>query len=200
MVNTCYVKSNGRKTAIGRGLPQVKFYDLLVTGSFTNSGSITASRLQPSQGIAVNQRTGDVVYIKKMWMNYSLSIDTAIDGAVARLIVFQWHPNSSVVLPIVNDILQTSTVYSMYDWNFSDQFRILYDKVHFLSGAAMDNTTGSNQGYFGEVQTTEAVKLAEFGLGATTGSQQLFILLITDVLVAPFPSFVIQTRVSYCEE
>jgi hypothetical protein len=201
MVNSVDVVSNGRKTKGARGDPPVKIYDLVTSGVVTLSGAITTSRFQPSQGITLNQRVGDVAYMKKAWMNYEVTVGTAIDGGIVRVIVLQWHPNTSITgPPTVNDILQTSTVFSLYDWNFSDQFRILYDRVHFLTGTGSSNTTGSNQGYFGPLRLNQAVSCAEFGLGIITGSQQIFVLFITDVAVAPFPEFVLQTRVSFSEE
>jgi len=119
---------------------------------------------------------------------------------VSRVIIFQWHPNTSLGAPIVADILQTVTVYGMYDWQMSNQFTILYDKVHFMTGAANAPTTGSSQGYFGKIDLSRVRNRAEFSGAITSGSEQLFILIISDSAVIPFPLFNVNTRLTYSEE
>jgi len=133
-------------------------------------------------------------------MNYDITMANTDVFNLARVIVFQWHPNSSLVAPVVADILQTTTVYSMYNWQLSAQFKILYDTVHFLSGAANAPTVGSNQGYFGSVNLRRAVKKVEFSPGATFGANELYILVISDSSVIPFPLFNVITRITYSEE
>jgi len=201
IVNSIKVNSNGQQIAVRRGQPQVKFVD--VNGSFNmiNTGSIDVPGITNiTQGVGVSQRTGDTIFYKELFINYNITMANADNFNVSRVIIFQWHPNTTLVIPVPADILQSVTVYSMYDWQLSNQYKILYDKVHFMTGAANAPTTGSSQGYFGSIDLSRVVRRAEFSPGVVGGSEQLFILLISDSAVIPFPLFNVITRLTYSEE
>jgi len=114
--------------------------------------------------------------------------------------LFQWHPNSGLVAPTVGSILQTASMLSMYDWQNSNQFIILYDVVHSFAGTDSAPTASTNQLFFGRIGIGQAVKRSMFTTAAATGSEQFYLLLISDSLLAPSPNLSGNTRVTYCEE
>ncbi len=200
LVNSCQVIVNGKQPSRKKGSPQTKFVDNSYATTIPSTGTILAGMCPIAQGVTVSQRTGDVVYWKKAYINYAVDAINSDVLSNSRVIIFQWHPNSALAAPTVNDVLQTASVYSMYDWQFSNQYTILYDKVHFCSGITSAPTVGGNQGYFGEIHLDPAAKRAEYSAALATGSEQFYILIISDSVIAPFPNFTATTRVTYCEE
>jgi len=200
IINVEDIKSNGAQRPLGRGKPQVKFQDVNYAVSAISIGTVLAGICNIPQGITVNQRTGDTVFWKELYVNYELATQNADIYNTSRVIIFQWHPNSALTVPVVTDILQVASVQSMYDWQYSNLFTILHDKVYFQSGTASNPTASGNVGYFGPISLKKAVKRAEFANGAAQGSQQFYILLISDSSVAPFPTFSATTRITYSQE
>jgi len=197
-------KGNGGEAPVSkRGKTQMKIIDnLSTTSSVSTSGAILPGLSGPSQGVALNQRTGDVIYLEKMYITYTVNAANTDVFSSFRVIIFQWHPNSALAAPTVADILQNSSynVYAMYDWNFSNQYTILYDRIHSMAGIATAPTASTNQVWSGEITLARAVKRSVFQLGTTFGSEQLYCLAISDSGVTPFPVFTIGTRITYSEE
>lgn len=199
MSNSLVVKADGLQPLMERGDPQVKFVDVQYNVSVSNIGTILSGICNIPQGITVNQRTGDTVFWKSLYINYSVNTQNVDVFNLLRVIVFQWRPNTLLNVPVVTDILQITSVYSMYDWQFSNQFTVLYDKVHFMSGTAAAPDAAGNQGYFGQIKLKGPAR-ADFAQGIAGGSNQYFILVISDSVAIPFPVFVAVTRITYSEE
>jgi hypothetical protein len=200
MINSIVIKNNGKQVPTKRGGPMSKFVDLAQLVSPSNIGSILSGICPIPPGTSASQRTGDTVYWQKLYINYTVATQNVDIFNLVRLIIFQWHPNSALVVPIVTDILQLANIYSMYDWQFANQSTILYDRVHCMSGIAGAPCDSGFQGSFGSVSIGQAVKKAEFAPGLTLGSEQLYILVISDSLLVPFPFLNIQTRVIYTDD
>jgi len=200
MVNSIIVKKNGKQKQAKRGNPMSKFVDIGQSFSPSNIGSILSGLCPITQGTSASQRTGDTVYWQNLLINYSVSTQNADIFNLARIIIFQWHPNSALVVPIVTDILQTTNIYSMYDWQFANQSTIIYDRVHMLSGVAASPCDSGLQGFYGSVHLADSVRKAEFSAGSALGSEQFYILLISDSVIIPFPFFNIQTRVIFSDD
>jgi hypothetical protein len=199
MSNSVVVRKDGQQSDLIRGEPQVKFVDVQYAVSATSVGTILAGICNIPQGITVNQRTGDTVFWKKLFINYSLATQNADVFNTTRILIFQWHPNSALTVPVVTDVLQTANLYAMYDWQFSNQYTILYDVIHYQSGTATNPSSSGLQGYFGQIEL-KGVKRADYAAGVALGSQQFYILIISDSLIAPFPTFTAITRITYSEE
>jgi hypothetical protein len=200
VVNTCKVNGNGQQTARTRGTPQNKFVDVSQSANITNTGAVLSGMTNVSQGVGVSQRTGDTIFMSKCYINYSINAANADVYSLARIIIFQWKPNSSFAVPTPSDILQVVDPYGMYNWQFSNQYNILYDQVHFLSGTGSAPTASSNQGYFGNLDISRITKKVEFSPAVAFGANELYILIISDSAVIPFPTLNIRTRIVYSEE
>jgi hypothetical protein len=198
MINSIVVTSDGYQKPVNRGKKLAKFVDVLYSVNVNSVGNVLNGICPVAQGITVNQRTGDTVFWRSLHINYTISTQNADIFNTARVVIFQWHPNTLLVAPVVTDILQTASLLSMYDWQFSNQFTILYDRVHIMSGSAGSPSDSGNQGYYGIVPFTKGFRPDSlYNPGMVNGSEQLFILVISDSLVAPFPIFNATTRVIY---
>jgi hypothetical protein len=194
------IKANGVQPNRKRGTPANKFIDVSTSTNVTASGAILAGLLPVPQGDTVSDRTGDTVFLKELYLNYTVQVDPTDTFNSLRVIVFQWHPHSGNYPPTVTGVLQSPLIYSMYNWQISSNFTILSDRVHFLAGQASSVASSYNQGFFGPVSLAKTMKRAEFGPGSILGSNQLFILVISDSTVVPGPAFTKVSRVIYCED
>jgi hypothetical protein len=184
----------------GRKEPAVKFVDTNQSVIMSSTGTILSGFTAISQGVTVSQRTGDVVFNKELFINYMVDAENLDVFSTARVIIFQWHPNSGLIAPAVTDILQTAAINSFYSWQFASNYTILFDHVMFMSGLASAPNDAGHQGYYGKVSLANAVKKAEFSAGISLGSEQFFCLVISDSVAAPFPNINIRSRLTYTED
>lgn len=190
----------GRQPSTTSGLRgRIKIYDLFVANATaTNVGTIT-NLVLPTQGTGAGQRVGDTIQLRRMTFNYTVSTQNADIFNRVRLVLFIWKPNAFLVAPTIATLTNgtgTTTTQWMYDWQYSNQFTILYDKIHYLSGLATAPTVGGCQGGSIEMNLNSRV---EFSPGATLGSNQLYLAYISDSLVAPFPLLEYGSRVQFSE-
>jgi hypothetical protein len=199
VLNSMRVYGNGHQPKQKPSQPAMKFVDTISSNiNIMASGTILPGTVQVSQGAGVSQRVGNRIYIEKAFFNYNITQINSDVVTQSRIIVFQWLPSSSIVPPVVLDILETvNDVQTMYNWELSNQYRIIYDQVYFQSGTATNPTASSNVGYYGEIDISRAMKTLEFTGVSALGSHQLYILLISDSLVAPFPIFDSTFRLVY---
>jgi len=88
----------------------------------------------PGVGTAENQRIGDTIMVKSIYIDYSFIYQDNTN--LARFIVFQWFQDSSLNPPVAASILEaasTKPVQAPYSMNNSQNYRILYDKTHALA-------------------------------------------------------------------
>jgi len=199
VLNSMRIYGNGHQPRQRTTIPAFKFVDTFNSNiNIMATGTILPGIVQISQGAGVSQRTGNRIYIEKAYFNYNITQINSDITVQSRVIVFQWVPNSSIVMPVVLDILETANdCQSMYNWEFSNQYKIIYDQIFFQSGTATNPTLSSNVGYYGEIDITRAIKTLEFTGASALGSQQFYILLISDSLVAPFPLYDSTFRLVY---
>lgn len=199
VVNQMVINKNGRQPEQQAGI-MLKFIDAAYSINPTATGVISATPINaPLQGVGVSQRTGDTIYMKKLYINYAIDAANSDIYSTARVMIFQWHVNTQLATPAVADILQSANIYSMYNWQYSNQVKVLYDRVHFFSGLATAPTSASNQGYYGSIKL-DCIKKVQFDSGLSLGSQSLWVMTISDSALAPFPLLNIYTRVVYSED
>jgi hypothetical protein len=199
VLNSMRVYGNGHQPKQKTTQPAFKFVDTFNSNiNIMASGTILPGTVQVSQGAGVSQRVGNRIYIERAFFNYNITQLNSDTVTQSRIIIFQWMPSSSIVPPVVLDILETvNDVQSMYNWEFSNQYRIIYDQVFFQSGTSTNPTATSNVGHYGEIDITRAIKALEFTGVSALGSHQLYILVISDSLIAPFPQFDSTFRLVY---
>jgi len=200
IVNSLNVNDNGQQTAVIRGSPQIKFVDTTYPNvAIISTGQILSpSASAVTQGVGVSQRTGDTIFQKELFINYSLSAINNDVFSSARIIVFKWVPNSNLLLPIVTDILQTASLTSMYNWQLSNQYFILYDCFHSLAGNLTTPASSGNQAFLGKI-AIKGPKRCEFAPATALSSNQIYVLVISDSSLTPFPIWNGVLRLTYSE-
>jgi len=197
--NSLRVYGNGHQPKQAINTPAMKCVDTFYSNiNVMASGAVLPGVVGISQGVGVSNRVGNRIYIDRAFFNFNIAqINTDIVSQ-SRVILFQWFPDSSVGTPTVPFILETlNDCQSMYNWEKSSQYRIVHDVVYFQSGITAVPTTSSNVGYYGEIDISSCFKTLEFTTASPLGANQLYILVISDSLVAPFPQFEATFRLLY---
>jgi len=199
IVNTMRIYGNGRQPRQLTTQPAFKYVDTFGSNiNIMSTGTVLPGLVQVAQGTGVSARVGNRVYAEKLFLNFNIvQANTDITSQV-RIMIWQWHPNSSFFTPTVLDFLETvNDVQSMYNWEFSDQADPIFDQIYFLAGTATNPTTSSHAGFYGEIPLNRARKTLEFTGASALGANQFYLLVISDSLVAPFPVLDYTTRFVY---
>lgn len=198
--NVTLIRNGGKPPT--RGRRAVKFFDTNLTTVTPSTSGVVIPVFQPPQGVLVTDRIGDVCYLRSMCINYTCNAANADVFSSLRVVVFQWKPNANLLAPTAASIFQfaSDNVNSMYDWNFADQYIILYDKLHSFAGTAAIPTASTNQNWVGEIPLRRAIKKVNFAASAVGGSNQIYLLIVSDSSVIPFPNFTFKTRVMFEDE
>jgi len=202
MSNVMVVRGNGRQSRGGKGRGfKEKYFDSAITTVSPSTTAAVSSLTGIAQGVGVTQRTGDTLIQNRFFLNYNVVVANADVYSSTRVIVFRYRVNTSLAVPVGTTVLQSSSDLSFYNFQLSNQYEILYDKVHFNSGTATAPTASTYNGFYGEIPLggNMAARTQEFSLASVFGSNQLYILYVSDSGIAPFPSLTYASRLIFTE-
>jgi hypothetical protein len=175
-----------------------KFVDTTATTTITSAGA-TAALTSIAQGNQVGQRDGDMGTLQQFFFNFSCDAANADIFTRSRIILFQWYPNTALIAPVIGNILQTASPYAFYNYDLSNQYHIIKDFMISSAGLAAAPTSASSI-FFGDyIDIRSCKKRMEWSPASVNGSNQLFLLYVSDSLIAPFPNFVYNSRVVYTD-
>jgi len=175
------------------------------TFSAANAGSgatlVTVSAIP--QGVAQGDRVGDQINFHDFTFNFQIVQINADLYSNFRIMFFQWKVNTGLQTPTLADILQNTSaigLYSMTNWPLRDQFNILYDEIHGMSGSTTSLTSQSDNAWINLKLSRRPKRRVIFNAGATSGSNQIYLLVISDSAIAPFPQYNLATRYFYVNQ
>jgi hypothetical protein len=149
--------------------------------SFTTdyNGTLTSQNIIP-QGDTDNTRDGDSCLLKKTRMAFSVQLADTTN--LVRVMMLQWKPYST---PAVSAILfNTGSIVSplsSLNKDQNQQYTVLYDRVFYLhAGNALDGDV---------IEVTPSSEHLQFVAGTTSGTNQLYLLTISDSSAASHPIF-----------
>lgn len=181
-LNEKQVKQVKRIINYGR---ELKAIDTNILQSIDASGTITKLN-HPPQGINVSQRLGDAILLKRVRLR--LNMIYGDNTNVLRCIVFRWTQDNSIAanVPIVTDVLQTLNATAFYNFTHerANQVHIVYDKTIALSANGVPDKV-LVQNFFGKKLGKKTI---DMDAAVTTGTDQLYLLLISDSVAAPHPT------------
>ncbi len=179
---------------------RMKAFDMVVASTnFTNAGYLV-QMTGLGQGTQNGQRTGDVITVRKFTLNYRIYSQNSDAFNTCRILVFRWKPNSTLVSPTLASVTNGTSITSsmwMYDWQYSSQFVILYDRIHFLAGTATAPDVSGTQGASFEIPLN--LRLEYTGTGSTDHSNGLYLLAMSESAVPPHPAIEWMSRIQYAE-
>lgn len=178
-----------------------KFTDtILINSAVGYDAPIVQKITNISQGLAdASNRVGDEVVLAGMYLNVSCHADTL--ETQFRVIVFQWRDDDASGAPVVGNILQSSgsnvTYMSPYDHDNGAQYTIVYDKSFVCipgqaNGYRQDicNKSLPKTGY-------QFQKKIHFNAAGITGTNNLYLMVVTRNLVAGGDDFSFTSRITY---
>lgn len=131
--------------------------------------------------------------MKSLRFGYDLTV--ADSSNIVRVIVFQWKPSTTLVVPTIGDIITASTTtiatLSQYVWDFKSQYTILYDRRHILSTD------------FPRIQVRRFINLkyakkeVECYNATTAGSSHIYYIAISDSTAATHPVMQMYSRLTF---
>jgi len=175
---------------------ETKWYELGQTPTGVDwNGAITRLTSVP-QGTTDSQRVGDKLTIRGIHIKYQIT--TGDSTQLFRVLVVQWKPNTNLITPGVATLLTGVTLGTVnaplanYVWDYTNQWSILYDKMHRLDAVSKPNVINMKR-----VNIKYAKKVVEFFAAGIEGSNHVYMVMVSDSGAGPHPTIAYQTRVLY---
>jgi hypothetical protein len=173
----------------------------LATLQNIGAGATLQSLCGMLQGNIQGDRVGDMAFLRRVQITYQIVQANSDLYTDTRIIFFQWFPNTTLAIPVLANILpNTSTVglYSTTNWQYRDQYRILYDVIHSQSGSTTSLTSTSNINVHNRLINGYKRNLV-YTPGTAFGENQIYLLMISDSAATPFPVISYAFRVEYTD-
>lgn len=184
---------------------ELKYFALNVLGApISSTANVSSAPFAVPQGITDTTRVGDEL----TWVSTKFRFEIVnSQGALSdvynnmRLMIFQWHPNS---VPTAADVLipgpsGSPDILSTYGHDRRAEFTVLYDETFKTVGNQLAATTPATSIITTGVQTRDvslrfARKKCGFTGASTNANEMLYLLIVTDSIVAPHPTISYQMK------
>lgn len=147
------------------------------------------------QGTAEDERVGDTIRVSALKMKGYIALGDSQNRF--RLVIFQWHPDTASETPTVAKILTTSSTYalgpnSLPNYFQRSKYKILYDKSVVLHADRPEVPFAVNI-------YKKRMRPVTFNVGAATGRNTLWYLIISDSSAATHPSISFDYQLHYTD-
>jgi len=157
-----------------------KFWQLYSGYASVNASGTIVKWSSIPQGDTVSSRDGSEINFKNLELRFSIFSTAAavMTGNAFRIIVFQWKPDDAVAVPAVGDIIDTAFTqpcFSPVRFQTHQEFRVMFDRLYrvYNGGPGVAGT---------KVTLRRAAKRIRY-TGATSGTNQIYVLVISDAAV-----------------
>lgn len=176
--------------------------------SVTSTMNISNSPFAVPQGVTDSERVGDSLkYCGTLEFRYQCVCAQGATGDVydnIRIVIFQWHPNST---PIASSVFLTGPsgsvdIFSTYSHDNRQLFRVLYDKTHCMVGQVNAAITPATEAVstgviHAFIPMKPAQKHTQFAGGGATGTNLIYIALVSDSSAATHPTITYQSKLFF---
>jgi len=167
--------------------------------SVTGGGTFYLLSVIP-QGSGTSQRVANTIRMRRLYLNLSIYLTNTDIVTTSRVILFRWIENTASATPTVGAILEnpsSTQVFSHFDFENQQNYEVIWDKVFHQSGGATTPSSTSNMGFFNLSIPLKKNPCVNYNAGATTGTNTLYMLTISDSSLTPFPLISFNLRVYY---
>jgi len=186
-----------------RMVQELKYFAYSQVGVSVSSGMfITGGPFDVAQGTGDQQRDGDrLQWCGKIDLKMSFTVQDNYN--VFRFVIFQWHPSSS---PIGTDVFINGPsgvvdYWSQYNHDNRQQYKILFDKTYVLVGngtaGTYPGTTSSHIVKHYSISLKKAQKYAQRIGGGLTGTNRMYMAMVSDSSVVPHPVLNCTTKIFF---
>lgn len=161
-----------------RRIGESHHYDITATRTPTSAAATVDKLSAIPQGDTDITRSADRCDPRHLRISFSLDGDTSFanDTEYVRLLVVKCKRDDATDAPTVAKVLETSSVWSMYNWDDRKDFVVLYDKLIKLAKSALREDF-SRKGMI-SIKANKLGKL-QYDNTATTGQNQLYLIALT---------------------
>jgi len=210
--NANNAKSNQLRTVVRKEVKReemrnsvLKFIDTFLNSANVGSGGTLTSLATIPQGAAQSNRVGDHIIADHLRLHMNIIQSNTDVYTSVRSIVFQWYPNTALTAPAVASILQNSTgngLWTDFNFQYRQQYTVLYDMTHSGAGLAAAPTASTNFSFRRPVKIRIPLRTngIEFTPGATSQTNSIWLLQISDSAVTPFPIVSWNARLFYRDD
>jgi len=145
--------------------------------------------------VAEGQRIGDTVTPSSLDIRWQL---THGDNENAlRVLLIQWHQDTQVFLPGVSSVLEgltlnaTTAPFAHYNKNNRTDFRVIKDFT------LKTGISASTRTQIGRINLTKAVRPVNFNGQLTSGTDKIYLMLVSDSGAATHPGVIFNCRLNY---
>jgi len=175
---------------------EVKFSEILIAAQPASTTTTLTPVSFTSQGVAQGQHVGDSCYLKQYLVNYIFSCADATN--ICRLVIMQWLPNTASETPTAAKLFILGSsgsidVTSSFNVDFQDEYRVIYDKTHYLT-LANNAVEGRSQ-----FPLKPFHRRMEYNIGLNTGTAQLYAVFLSDSVAVSHPSLRAVFRTEYVD-
>lgn len=164
----------------------------------SDAGSINTMNY-PLLGTGDGQRIGDTIQLKSVSIRFSWACTSDVYN-VCRLVVIQWNERSDIAQPTMNSIFDApgaNGVYSDFNPNTRQQFKVLYDKIFTGTPATTSNI------HYRKITLTKMLKKIVLIDPNTAVNNiikgEIYGLVVSDSSVATHPFFFWKFRLNYTD-
>jgi hypothetical protein len=180
----------------------LKYFETFINATNVTLAGTTNRLTSIPQGIAQGDRQADTIYICAIEHRISVATANSDIYSNVRLTLFGFREIDSPG-PTIGTIYQNPStaggVYSFFQNENRKTYKIFSDRVFNLVGTATNPTATSQIRYEGKRSFSPEWQIA-YGLGSTTGSNNVYLASVSDSLIAPFPVLIQNWRVWYYDE
>jgi hypothetical protein len=180
---------NEAKAMIDRAVnkrPERKYFDttssIITVQPFATTIPIQLNSI--TLGNTVNTRVGNKVTPVNLAIRclYGVNFSAAGDPPVnARVIVFQWHPDTQSADPDMADIIgNTNAINGFFNTNTAGQFSVLFDERFCLENPTYQSSGGNSVRLFDISIPRDKLRQMEFNGSGTSGRETLWLMFLHD--------------------
>jgi len=167
-----------------------KYLDITSLANSIGSGATLQNLGLIPQGDQQNQRIADFARLRKLYYNYSMYIANADIVTTVETKFYKWIVNTALATPLIANLLQNPAAansLSHENFEYQQNYRLLWQHRYRAVGTATNPTTAANFGRNNQRIKIGGDPVQKFNPTVTGGSNQLYIMNISDSALTPFP-------------
>lgn len=183
---------------------ELKYQTSNLNETTTAGTGAIAKIMTVAQGDSDSARDGDALYIKSLRVKGRVKFNNSMGALLTqyvRLLVFQWYPDDGTAPTVANILNNSGTdaegIYGITNIDRNDQYKILMDKTF-----QVDSVGNPARQFKKKLRCPKRHRKQKFIAGGTDGSNQIYLLYISDTLsttAGVVPTFTMQTFMSYTD-
>lgn len=167
-----------------------KYLDITSLANSIGAGATLQNLGLIPQGDQQNQRIADFARLRKLFFNYSMYIANADIVTTVEIKFYKWIPNTALATPLIANLLQNPAAansLSHENFEFQQNYQVLWQRRFRAVGTATNPTTAANFGKNNQRIPIGRDPVQKFNPTSSGGSNQLYIMSISDSALTPFP-------------